>query len=111
MIPVELIGWDRLRHGGLLLDPPRLRRLATAVPEPLSPAHEHELRRLAGAILDGSGNVPEFVTFVLDRICGFTSTSGTWQRGSQVGTEWGRRAVTGETVKPRQLWRGAAGAV
>lgn len=110
MTPVELLGWDRLRHGGLLLDAPRLRRVAEVAPGPLPSYEEQELRRFATAALNGSANAPEFVIFVLDKVCGFTATNGTWQRGSQVGAEWGRRAVTGEVVKPRQLWRGQNGA-
>ena len=111
MTPVELLGWDRLRHGGLLLDPPRLRRVAEPAPDPLPAYEERELRRFATAALNGSANTPEFVSFVLEKVCGFTATNRTWQRGSQVGAEWGRRAVTGENVKPRQLWRGQNNAV
>lgn len=107
----ELPGWDRLRHGGLLLDPPRLRRIADYVPDPLSAYHEREMRRDAGAVLEGVADVSGFVRFVLEDVCGFTESNGTWQRGSHVGSDWGRRAVTGETVKPRQLWRGAHGAI
>jgi hypothetical protein len=104
--PVELLGWDRLRHGGLLLDAPRLRRVAEFAPDVLPAYEERELRRFATAALNGSANTPDFVSFVLDKVCGFTATNGTWQRGSQVGAEWSRQAVTGEIVKPRQLWRG-----
>ncbi len=111
MSNADLVGWDRLRHGGLLLDTPRLRRVAEHVPGPLPSHEERELRRLAASVLDGGASVPEFVTFVLERVCGFTASTGSWQRGSQVGAEWGRRAVTGEMTKPRQLWRGPDGAV
>lgn len=111
MSTAELIGWDRLRHGGLLLDPPRLRRVAEHVPDHLPPFTERELRQLASAVIEGAGDAPEFVTFVLETVCSFTAASGAWQRGSQVGGEWSRRAVTGETVKPRQLWRGGNEAV
>ncbi len=106
----ELIGWDRLRHGGLLLDAPRLRRIAEHTPEPLSSYQERELRRQAGALLDGGANAADFVRFILEEICGFTAANGSWQRGPQVGAEWGRRAVTGETIKPRHLWSAATGA-
>ena len=42
----DLFGWDRLRHGGLLLDPPRLRIVAASQPAaPLSSHLEKELRR------------------------------------------------------------------
>jgi len=107
----ELIGWDRLRHGGLLLDTQRLRDISAYDPGPLSSFHERELRRMAAAVVDGSGDVPAFVTFVLQNVCGFSDTEGTWQRGSSVPAERGRVAVTGETVKPRQLWRGYKGGV
>jgi hypothetical protein len=108
---VDLIGWDRLRHGGLLLDAPRLRRMAERVPAALTPYAERELRRLATAMLDGDANAPDFAKFVLEDVCGFAPGTGTWQRGPQVGAEWGRRAVTGETTKPRQLWLGQNGAI
>ncbi|HOI72619.1 MAG TPA: hypothetical protein PLO63_00615 [Syntrophales bacterium] len=106
----ELIGWDRLRHGGLLLDATRLRRIAEHEPAPLSSYQERELRRQAGAHLDGGKNTTDFIRFVLEEICGFTAADASWQRGTQVGAEWGRRAVTGETIKPRHLWHTAAGA-
>lgn len=106
MSAADLIGWDRLRHGGLLLDAPRLRRIADHAPDELGAYHQRELRRLAAAVLDGSANVPEFVMSVLGDVCGFKPGAGSWQRGPQVGPEWGRRTVTGETIKPRQLWRG-----
>jgi len=107
----ELIGWDRLRHGGLLLDASRLRKIAAHAPGPLSSWQEKELRRQAGALLDGSADRAGFVRFVLEEICGFTAATGSWQRGPQVGAEWGRRVITGETAKPRQLWRTSSGAM
>ena len=48
--------------------------------------------------------------FVLEEVCGFGPGTGTWTRGSKVASEWGRRAPTGEVVKPRQLWQGSKGA-
>jgi len=109
MSSIDLIGWDRLRHGGLLLDTPRLRQIADHVPEPLPAFYERELRRQASALFEGRLDVPSFATLVLEKICGFNAESGTWQRGTQVGSEWTRRAVTGEGIKPRQLWRGSKG--
>lgn len=105
----ELLGWDRLRHGGLLLDPPRLRRLAEDVPPPLPSFYERELRRLASAVLDGSADVQEFLSFVLQKVCNFSGDNGTWARGSQIGAEWSRTSITGEAIKPRQLWRAHRG--
>jgi hypothetical protein len=106
----EFVGWDRLRHGGLLLDAPRLAEIAQRhQPEPLGSFDEHELRRQATAVLDGSGETAAFVSFVLQKICGFSESTGTWQRGTSVPAEHGRVAITGEPIKPRQLWRGSQG--
>ena len=106
-----LPGWDRLRHGGLLLDPPRLQVVAQLQPPALPQHHAQELRRAAAAALAGGGDVSTFVAFVLERVCGFTSGQGTWLRGPGVGAEWSRRTPTGETAKPRHVWRGDHGAV
>lgn len=107
----SLPGWDRLRHGGLLLDTARLQVVAQLTPPSLAYHHEQELRRQAAAMLAGDGDPSSFVAFVLERICGFSLGIGAWQRGSAVGAEWSRRTPTGETVKPRHLWRGSHGAI
>ena len=105
-------GWDQLRHGGLLLDGPRLHSLAGYVPGAPDEHVERRLRRRAAANLGGvddpggTAATSQFVTFVLEEVCGFDGTSGSWQRGSQIPRTHGRRAVTGETVKPRHLWSG-----
>jgi len=106
-----LPGWDRLRHGGLLLDAPRLQVVAQLQPPPLPQHYAQELRRAAAAALAGGGDVSTFVAFVLERVCGFSPSQGTWLRGSGVGTEWTRRTPTGESAKPRHVWRGDHGAV
>ena len=109
-------GWAQLRHGGLLLDGPRLHSLAGYVPGALEEHVERRLRQRTAANLgsfDDSGGTAatsQFVTFVLEEVCGFGGISGSWQRGSQVPGTHGRRAVTGETVKPRHLWSGSHGA-
>jgi hypothetical protein len=104
-------GWDSLRHGGLLLDAPRLQTVAKLQPPPLAPHIEQDLRRVTVAALSGERDAGSFVAFVLERVCNFTAWDGTWLRGSGVGPEWSRRTPTGDTVKPRHLWRGARGAV
>ncbi len=111
MSTTALPGWDRLRHGGLLLDPPRLQQIARLQPDALPHWYPHELRRQATSLLAGDSEPAAFITFVLERICGFTQTTGTWLRGSAIGAEWSRRTATGETVRPRQLWRGPHGSL
>lgn len=111
MNPNSLPGWERLRHGGLLLDTQRLQTVAQQRPPPIAPYHAQELRRAAAATLAGDGDATAFVTFVLEKVCGFGASTGSWLRGPNVGSEWSRRALTGESVKPRQVWRGERGAV
>ena len=105
----SLPGWDRLRHGGLLLDGMRLATLARHAPTPLDAWTERQLRQRAGAMLNGDGEASSFVAFVLEQVCGLDTSTGAWTRGSRVASDWGRRAVTGETVKPRHLWHGRDG--
>ena len=109
-----LPGWEDLSHSGLLLDAARLAELASHTPAPLDGYTEDKLRRRATALLDGeaaeSAEVSRFVAFVLDEVCGFDAATGVWQRGSNVPAAEGRRVVTGETVKPRHLWKGPRGA-
>lgn len=107
----ELPGWDRLRHGGLLLDTQRLGEVAARTPHPLGSYFEEELRRQAAAFLGGTGQAAAFATFVLQHVCGFSESAGTWLRGSAVPATYARIAVTGGTVKPRQLWIGNSGAL
>ena len=109
-------GWNRLRHSGLLLDGPRLVALRKHVAEPLDERVEQRLRQRAAAVLSGAVDGPgtsgtsEFVSFVLEQVCGFGPASGGWERGGRVPASRGRRAVTGEMVKPRHLWGSARGA-
>ncbi len=111
----EVQGWERLRHGGLLLDAKRLREVAGFAPEPLPIFYERDLRKQVAAILDAgqsrTADITAFVAFVLQKVCGVSESAGKWLRGPQVPAEWGRVAVTGETVKPRQLWQGPRGGV
>ena len=105
-----LPGWEDLSHSGLLLDAARLAELAGHAPAPLGNYAEDKLRRRAIALLDGaqtdSADASRFVAFVLEEMCGFDAATGVWQRGSHVPPAEGRRIVTGETVKPRHLWKG-----
>ena len=105
-------GWERLRHGGLLLDATRLAALSQHVPGPLDDRIERQLRQRAGAMSEADRDgraVSAFVAFVLEEVCGLDASTGDWTRGNHVSPSWGRRAITGETVKPRHLWTGRDG--
>ena len=108
---IGLPGWEDLLHGGLLLDGARQATVAQNPPEPLSDWVENQLRRQAGRVLNGVGNASSFAAFVLEEVCGLDAATGAWARGSDVASAWGRRAITGETVKPRQLWQGPRNAL
>lgn len=105
----EPTGWDRLRHGGLLLDPARLRQIEEHVPGPLSHWQERELRRRVGLLQSAAEKPSDFVAFVLQEICGLDHRTGSWQRGSQLGTEWTRHGVAGDAIRPRMVWQGDTG--
>ena len=109
--PSVVSGWERLRHGGLLFDGTRLGQLSHFEPSVLDGYTEGQLRQRANAILDGSGDEARFVAFVLEGVCGLNASTGNWTRGNSVAPAWGRRAITGETVKPRHLWKGRRGAL
>ena len=107
----DLFGWDRLRHGGLLLDPPRLRTIAARTSDKPLPFHlEKELRRQVTQVQDRTLKPGDFVAFVLQEVCGFTAGIGTWHRGSAVSADWTRTGIGGEAIKPRHLWKGDFGA-
>ena len=106
-------GWTELRHSGLLLDGPRLHSLADYVPAGLEERYERRLRQRASVVLsgpDGVSGASELIAFVLERVCSFGSVGGNWVRGSRIPRSHGRRAITGEMVKPRRLWSGPHGA-
>ncbi len=105
-----LPGWERLSHSGLLLDPARLDALSRSQPKKLAPWAERELRRRAGGILDGADDPAGFAAFVLEEVCGFRRPHGHWTRGGRVPAAESRKAITGEAVRPRQLWTGPHGA-
>ena len=108
--PAIMPGWERLRHGGLLFDGTRLEQLSQFVPPTLDGYTEAQLRQRANAILDDTGERSRFVAFVMEGVCGLNGSTGNWTRGSGVAPSWGRRAITGENVKPRHLWKGRRGA-
>ena len=110
-------GWSQLRHTGLLLDGPRLHALNREhLPPELDEYLERRLRQRASFVLSGvdgggaSSGVSEFISFVLESVCGFVGDTGNWERGSWVPRKYGRRAITGEIVKPSHLWIGPRGA-
>ena len=106
-ISTSLEWWNSLRHGGLLLDPTRLSHL-TARP-PATPSHfeQDRLRRRIDQFLDDPRtHRNKFVAFVMEHVLDFHGLNGYWQRGPEIPGDWSRKAITGESIRPRQLWHG-----
>ncbi|HKM83961.1 MAG TPA: hypothetical protein VJY15_23765 [Candidatus Acidoferrum sp.] len=103
--------WSNLRHGGLLLDTPRLTALIPSDPTDLTAYNQERLRRRLTQFLDDpTTHRGELVSFVLESMCGFSRSLGDWYRGAEVKTLWSRKAITGESIRPRHLWIGRKGA-
>jgi hypothetical protein len=103
--------WSNLRHGGMLLDVPRLSVLVPRLPEPLLSFQQDRLRRELIAFQDDPDDKRgPFVAYALEKACGFVSPPGSWSRGSSVASTWTRRGITGEAIRPSHLWLGRNGA-
>ncbi len=104
--------WDSLRHTGLLLGPNEVRRIEQDhAPKPLPPYRLDQLRREL-IRRDAEAATSDFVAWVLQSICGFTSeTASRWKRGRDVPADFAQTLVTGEALKPRQVWTGPNGGV
>jgi len=104
--------WNNLLHGGLLLDAQRLRNLIPEGPAPLDVFQEDRLRRRIISFQDDPDEKRgQFVAFVLESVCGMARPLGEWSCGSEVSASWSRRAITGESIRPRHLWISPGGAV
>lgn len=104
--------WGELRHGGLLLSASALSKLLQE-PVPALPIRRVELLRAAlTPLLASEAPSREAVTRLLDVMLEDTLGYATsWKKGPDVDPAWGRKAMTGEVVKPRRLWEGEHGEV
>lgn len=108
--------WASLKHEGLLLSPAQLVEHFSERPEPLSRRTADQLRR---EILryDGSeeerGDSGELLDTVLEEVTGLGDSglekTGQWLKGPEVSPEWTMRAVTGEAIRPRRVWKNGDG--
>ena len=100
--------WSSLRHGGLLLDTPRLSALITEDPAELNSYDQDRLRRRINQFVDApDANRGQLVSFVFEAICGFKNMPGAWSRGAEVSKDWSRKTITGEAIRPNHLWKGS----
>jgi hypothetical protein len=100
--------WVSLRHGGLLIAPSKLREYFPENPAALPDYVAERLRRDVTRLEAATGDVERsLLDTVLEKICGLAEDDNArWERGPEVKSEWSRRSLTGEIVKPRWLWHG-----
>lgn len=106
--------WSSLKHTGLLVAPAKLPEFFPDRPEPLSDRVAERLRRDVTRLNGSRGEEARvLMDTVLERVVGLgvhgKSDTGRWLKGNDVPTDYTIRAVTGEAIKPRRLWRGYAG--
>lgn len=107
---VERLWWASLKHGGLLVTPGRIAEYFDAEPPELSRYLEDRLRRDVFSVLEGGdGNTARLLDTLFEQVLEYPRER--WSKGSAVSSDWTRRAVTGEAVKPRRLWQGKHGEV
>lgn len=107
--PAQRTWWESLRHSGLLLAPAQIREVERA--HPVAPAAEPVLDALRREImlLDvDATRAPDFVTWCFQNLFAFDRLDhGHWQRAQHVPAKYSHALLSGETLKPRQLWTGA----
>ncbi len=107
---IDLRWWESLRHFGLLLGPREVAHLAGERARPqLSAFRADQLRRELTRFAAGQSEPGALLAWVLETVCELPAEG--WSRGAAVGSEWGHPLVSGESRKPRHLWRGAQGGV
>jgi hypothetical protein len=98
--------WNSLKHGGMLISQSRLIKAFPTEIAALPSWKADKLRRIVQ--LDGRGSEgAALLDFILQEICGFERSD--LLAGDRIGTEWSRRATTGELIKPRRVWTGSHG--
>lgn len=104
--------WESLKHGGLLISPAYVSRFFGDDPPTMSPWLAEQLRRQVTRFQAGESDaLAPLLDVVLEKVAALDSEQGTWVKGTDVGTEWTRRAITGEAVRPRRLFRGPSGEI
>jgi hypothetical protein len=109
----EYAWWASLNHGGLLIAPSRLAQFFPEDVAPLAPYVADKLRRDVIRAAEANGDaLAVLLDTVLEEALGLgRNGAGRWVKGPEVGPEWSERALSGETVKPRRVWRGPEGFV
>lgn len=108
MAETNQIWWESLSHGGLLIGP---KQLAAHFPQSAPRLNSWTLEQLRRHLnrFDGASKVDErraaltdLLTVVLEKVAGLDQENGTWRK--DIGSDWSRTLVTGESYKPRRVW-------
>ncbi len=106
----RFIWWTALKHGGLLIAPGKLAEYFEETPLPLSHFLTERLRRDVFAVLEGNEEkIGVLLDTIFEQLLGYSKSD--WLKGSAVDATWTRKAVSGEAIKPRRVWKGAYGEV
>jgi len=105
--------WGALKHGGMLIAPPRLpEHLPAAGDLPaLRWTSAERLRRAVTRALDGpdADALSRLLDTVLEEVLGLEAAR--WHKGGGLSRTWSHPAISGEAVKPRRVWKGPHDAV
>jgi hypothetical protein len=100
--------WESLNHGGLLIGPKQLTKYFPETPARLNAWTVEQLRRhlnrfdAATKVDERRAALSDLLTVVLEKVVGIDEELGTWRK--DVGSDWSRNLVTGESFKPRRVW-------
>lgn len=107
MSGIDTPWWASLNHGGLLIAPAQVAEFFSEPLDPLPPSTAPALRRHVQMMAAGTGELGAFLDTVLEGLLGLER--GSWQKANDVDSSWSRKALTGETLKPRRVWQGPRG--
>ncbi len=103
--------WDSLRHGGLLISPPRLAEFFAEPPPRMARYVEDRLRRLLTRAAASEEIAPklqtEIIEAVLEDVSRLQETQGFRSlAGPDLDASWSRPSLTGEALRPRRVLKG-----
>lgn len=101
--------WASLSHGGLLIAPARLAEFLPETADAMPANVEEQLRRALVRGASDAKRLGELLDLVLEQVLGLHAVY--WSKGPDVDPAWVRVSVTGESVKPRRIWKHAGGAI
>lgn len=105
-----MIGWESLRHDGMVIAPGQLAERFSASPEHLPVWLEDKLRAAVTRVLDGDEtHVPALIDLVLERVLELPDHE--WRKANHVGKDWSCVTVDGKNVRPRRIWGPPGGEV